>query len=1089
MKVYQSIVMIILLLSFPLAGMADEVFFPRFPDISPDGKTVVFTFQGDIWTASVDGGQAQRLTANPAYDQFAVFSPDGKSIVFTSNRNGSYDLYIMPSTGGIPERLTFSPATDLAQDWTPDGKTILLKSRHPYEYPVDYQIFTMPASGGTPFRFTEFFANEIVVSPDGKSYLLAIGDNRFGRRGYRGTLQSDIWLWKEGQDPVKITDDPGYDTDPMWAPDGNTVYFRGEDDKSNAFNIWKMNLDGSGRTRLTNFTDKTLGVRNARISESGIIVFEAEYGIYTFDPTSGKKPVQIKLEAAADLIEKPVVTSTFTSGASDLTADSEGEEYAIIVEGDIVLINKELGGRATVPVPDPARDQNIAFKPGTADTLLFDTDRWGEGKDRVQRVALLISDDKDESLLREAKKWKIEYLTGTDENCFDPQWSPDGKKIAYVSGQGDLMVMDADGGGKKKLFTSPNTPSFSWSPDSRWIAYSVEDNEYNGDIWIIPAKGGEAYNVSQHPDDDFSPKWSKDGRMIAWTTRRHDNQYDVYFAYLTKADDQRTKEEWEIWEKTRDKPNKKDKDEEEKDEDEEEIAPEDTFEVRIDFDGLYERGRRLTSSPNTETAAAIHPRGDKIFFVRHTDGDASLIAVNRFGKDEETIIESLDGGVLFDATAEKFYLIKGGKPAVVGMDGGKVETTDFEALLTIDKPARHLQILDEAYYTLGDWFYDPRMHGVDWAHQRDLVEPIIRNAFTEEDFADGMNLMIRGLNSSHMGYYPPGRNSAYRTPGFLGLEFDPTYKGKGLKVASVMMDSPADMVKTRILPDDIITEVNGMPVSATENYFRTMVDRDDNPAFVTFKRGGETLTYKLSPTSWSGMFDIAYNQMVKENRAYVEKKSNGKVGYVHIQGMGWAQVELFERDLYAAAHDKDALIIDVRWNGGGWTTDMLLTILTQPEHAYTIGRDGDIGYPQPRYPMYRWTKPIAVICDENSYSNAEIFSHAIKTIDRGPVVGNITGGNVISTGGWTTQDGGHVRMPFRGFYVWGDKKHPERNNKNQEHGGAIPDYIVVLTPGDRMHDRDPQLDKATDLMIEAAKEEAMKPTPKPKDPAAAKYSK
>jgi tricorn protease len=196
--------------------------------------------------------------------------------------------------------------------------------------------------------------------------------------------------------------------------------------------------------------------------------------------------------------------------------------------------------------------------------------------------------------------------------------------------------------------------------------------------------------------------------------------------------------------------------------------------------------------------------------------------------------------------------------------------------------------------------------------------------------------------------------------------------------------------------------------------------------------------------------------------------------------MGWGEVERFEQNLFAAADGKEALIIDVRNNGGGWTTDLLLTILTQPVHAYTIPRDGDIGYPQTeRQPFYRWSKPIAVICNEGSYSNAEIFSHAIKTIGRGPVVGWETGGNVISTSGFGNRYEGYIRLPFRGWYVWGDKKNPQRNHKNQEGvhelTGFIPDYPVKLTPADRLNGRDPQLQKAIDLMVEAADAEKAKP--------------
>jgi len=287
-------------------------------------------------------------------------------------------------------------------------------------------------------------------------------------------------------------------------------------------------------------------------------------------------------------------------------------------------------------------------------------------------------------------------------------------------------------------------------------------------------------------------------------------------------------------------------------------------------------------------------------------------------------------------------------------------------------------------------------------------------------------------------------------------------------------------VKSRLLSGDILTSVDGMPVGGDANLFRALETRADLPTWVTVERDGEELEFEVVPLDFRPIFALKYRQMEKEKRRQTTEATDGRIGYVHIRGMGMSEVERFEQNLFAAADGKEALIIDVRGNGGGWTTDLLLTILTQPVHAYTVPRNGDIGYPQTeRQTFYRWEKPIAVICNEGSYSNAEIFSHAIKTIDRGPVIGMETGGNVISTGGFGNRYKGYVRLPMRGWYIWGDEGNPARNHKNQEgvHDltGCIPDYVVDLTPADRLHRRDPQLEKAIELMLLAADEERAKP--------------
>ncbi len=1066
-----------LLITIITTAFAEPVFFPRRPGVSPDGSTIVFTFQGDLWSVPSSGGSATRLTVHPAYDMDPVFSPDGDQIAFASDRYGDYDIFVIPANGGAPVRVTYLSTPDIPEDWTPDSESILFSSRRVYEFPMDEKIFTVPASGGTPFEFTDFFASQIVCSPDGDSYVFARGDNRFGRRGYRGSFQSDIWSWTPGSDPVQLTDHLGYDSDPMLSADGQTVYYRS--DQGGVFNLWKMNIDGTGKTELTHFPD--LGMRNGRISADGsTIAIEAEMELYVFH-TATEEYEQVNADVAADLIENPVYQETFTNGADELAVSSDEEEFAMIIEGEIVLVNKDLGGRATIAVPFPSRESYIEFKPGTADTLMFVSDRDGKSS-----IYLLVSDDEEESLLRKARNHRFIELTPGNEPCSAPQWSPDGDKIAYIRNEGDLHIMDADGDHDRTLFEGWSWPTFSWAPDGNWIAYSREDRNYNADVWIIDVEGDmEPYNVSQHPDDDYGPVWAAEGSMLAWTTRRHSNQYDVYFVYLNREDDERTREEWELWEETRDDVEEEDEAEEDDDDDDDDDdgeEEEEEFAIEIDFDGLYLRARRATSMGGDEQAVAIHPKGDKIYFWANVAGDEDLYYVDRFGEDKTNVTSggTDPSAISYNDDVSKFYFLKRGAPSWVSADGGSVESTDFRARITIDKIALRRQVLDEGWRGLNEGFYDPDMHGVDWDAVRTQFLGYVDRISHDNDFADLMTMLARTLNASHSGYYPNGRSRWYADEEQLGLQFDPEYRrNEGLRIEFVLPHSPADRVETQLQPGDIILAVNDIPVSRTENFYNAMEQGGGDPVYVSFRRGREEMEYEIQPISWMEVNGLVYDYMTASRREHVEEASDGRIGYLHIEAMGWEQVELFERDLYAAADDKDALIIDVRDNGGGWTTDMLLTILTQPVHSYTIGRNGEIGYPQPRYPLYRWEKPIAVICNEGSYSNAEIFSHAIKTINRGPVVGIQTGGNVISTSGWTLMDGAHIRLPLRGWYVWGDANNPERNNMNQEHHGAIPDYEVPLTPGDQLHDADPQLDRAIELMMEAADEYNAQPQPGP----------
>jgi len=1064
------------------AAPASEALFCRRPAIDADGSTIVFSHQGDLWSVAAAGGRAVRLTAHEAYDGWPVFAPDGVTLAFASDRYGDFDVFVMPADGGPPARLTHAETTDRPCAFSPDGEELYFASRRLFDFPMSQQIQSVPVAGGTPLRLADFFGDEAATA-DGNTFVIAQGRVAAGRVRYRGSYQRELWRWTRGGDPVRLTENRGYDTHPMVAPDGR-VYWVGDMGEAKTANVWTMDPDGGGKRPLTDFAGD--GVRAAALSADGArIVFERGLHLWTLD-TAGGDPVRLRIDVAADQVENPVVVETKSGDAGELAVSADGEEYALVIEGEIVLVSKELGGRATVAEPGAWRERDISFRPGGADTLLLVTDRGGE-----DAVCLLVAGDGEASPLRAAREHRLVELTDGKRPCTRPLWSPDGERIAYVRGNGDLRVMDADGGHDRSVSASWNLGDVAWSPDGRWLAFARLDPDYNSEIWIVPAEGGEPVNVTRHPEYDETPVWSVDGTMLAWHTTRHNHapnrrDYDVYMMYLREADHDRSREDWKILEKTRDDAPDKNGDDEEGDDEEE--AAEEELVVEIDFDEIHLRAVRVTSLPGSEFIYALDPEGDRIYFTASLDGDRDLYAVDRFGEEREAVTEGDTDprNITLDETGKTFTFLKNGAPATVGADGGKVETTEFTARLVVDRPAIRKRTLDEAWRTLRDRFYDPDMHGVDWPAAREKYGAWVAHAACDRDFGDLMNLMLGELNASHMGYRPgwdsPGD---YGDDGWLGLEFDTAHRGEGLKVSRVLTDGPCDMAPDRLRAGDVLLSVDGRPVGRGASLEAALETRADLPTWLVLERDGDELEIRVTPAGWRAVWTLNHRDAERAKRAHTEARSDGRVGYVHIQGMGFAEVERFQQNLFAAADGKEALIIDVRNNGGGWTTDLLLTILTQPVHAFTIGRDGETGYPQvERQPFFRWSKPVAVICNEGSYSNAEIFSHAVKTLGRGPVIGTETGGNVISTGAFRNRYRGYVRLPGRGWYVWGDDAHPERNGKPQEarHDltGCLPDHVVPLTPADRMHDRDPQLDRAVELMLEAADAERRAPRREPK---------
>jgi tricorn protease len=385
----------------------------------------------------------------------------------------------------------------------------------------------------------------------------------------------------------------------------------------------------------------------------------------------------------------------------------------------------------------------------------------------------------------------------------------------------------------------------------------------------------------------------------------------------------------------------------------------------------------------------------------------------------------------------------------------------------VDSRLERAAVFDEAWRALNENFYDPDFHGVDWPAQRVKYRPWALEASTSADFADIVNLMLGELNASHMGYYPPGTRGR-ATPsgdntGWIGITWDPAAGGPGVRVREVLPDSPAWRAEVAIQPGERVLAVNGTEVGGTSNVFAPFVDTVGERTTVTVRAiDGTDRTVVVEPVSYSDQRRLRYDQWVRQRRALTDQWSNGRLGYIHIQGMDIPSFEEFERMLYAAAEGKEGLLVDVRSNGGGWTTDYLMAVLMVQRHAYTVPRGGDPAiraYPQSRLPLAAWTRPAAAICNEDSYSNAEIFSHAFKSLGRGPLVGSPTFGAVISTGATRTLDGATVRLPGRGWFV-------APTGLNMEHNGAQPDVLVWQPPAeDASATEDTQLQRAVQVLL------------------------
>ncbi len=1043
--------------------------FVRHPAPSPDGSRLAFGYQGDIWTAPLAGGAARRLTVHAAYDSHAVWSPDGRWIAFDSDRFGNGDVFALRVDGGAVRRLTFHSAGDYVHAWSPDARLIYFTSYRPGPSFIRPRVLSAPLDGSAlPAPVAGAEMRQPAVSPGGDLIAFVRGGSPWWRKGYRGAAERKIWLCRpETKRYGPLVEAEGNHLWPMWGPDGKSLYF--VSDREGTSNLHRLDLNTAETERLTSFTD--YGVRFPSISADGtVIAFAAGADVYALKTPDGR-PGRIRIDAPLDRRARLRERRTFTRDAAEFALDPGGKELAFAVRGELFALpappskrkddEPPVETRANLVVSNPAREKDPVFSPD-GESLVFASDRNGNYDLFVARAA-----PGEEDALSRALAFEVEPLATGPEDEIRPAFSPDGTRIAFQRGLGDLVVIGADGSGARTVTSSWNLGDFAWSPDGRWFALSRSDEEYNEEVFLVPADGSAPpVNVSRHPDDDDSPVWFPNGRGLAFVSRRNRDDDDVWMVFLRKADFETPPDAlWEIWSGEAEEPEAKDEEEEgEETEDGKEEKEDEVPEVLVDLDGIHRRLKQLTSLPGDERGPAVSPDSLTVAFFADADEDRSVFSVrwDGTGLDHLDRHVSPDGSLRFGPEGKRlWYLDRAGRIRFLDAGGGDSDAVSFRASLTVDHEAERRQMFHEAWRVLDRRFYDPGFHGADWDAARERWAPVALAASCKEDFEDAVEMMLGELNASHLGLSVPGGAENADETGVLGVDFDPTWGGPGLKIASVLRDGPADREESRLAPGDLLLSARGVRLAPGVNLHRVLNHAAGERVRLEVASASDpdaTRRVVIRPAGAREARRLRYEAYIRRCRRRVSEAGGGRLAYIHVQSMNWSSFERFERDLYAEAHDKAGLIIDVRNNGGGWTADMLLTVLAVRRHATTRSRGGRPGYPQGRRPFYAWTKPAAVLCNASSFSNAEIFSHAFKTLKRGPLVGRPTFGGVISTGGMRLLDGSWLRLPFRGWWV-----HP--NGPDMELHGAVPDHDVPLTPSDEEAGADPQLDRAVEALL------------------------
>lgn len=1100
----------------------EEIRLATQPALSPDGSLLAFAWRGEIWTVPASGGQARQLTRNSGADSDPEFSPDGTQIAFISDRSGSKQIYVMPVGGGTPEQITYHTAGYNLHGWYPDGRSLLASG--------DRDHFWRSTERFIRVRRDQRVAEEVLfddygtagsLSPDGKRLLFTREGPEWWRKGYHGSQAAQVWMYDlEGKSFTRLVDHDRGGLWPMWRPDGKAFYFVGAQDGT--FNLWEQMLEDKSQRQVTQLQDDSVAF--PCIARNGsLIVFRQLFDLYRINPLSAESPQKIEIYDDGDSTRDTIARKRLST-ASDVAFSNDGLDIAFIAGGDLWVMDTELREpRQITHTPEEERDP--VFAPD-GETVWFVSD--AEGQADIWKAAR--ADGKKQWWLNE--KFTLTRVTQDAEVERNLRFSPEGSRLAYIKGRGDLWTLNREGADPQRVLASWNAPQYDWSPDGKWMVYAHSDEEFNNDVWIVPLDGSKPpFNLSRHPDNEYQPAWSPDGRVIAFTGRRVDEEVDIYFVWLHDEDEEkrsrdRTLEKaLEKVEKVRNArtgrigtsspgpaspgPSPAGGSEAAANGDAS-VATAPTrptlpttkskqVKVTIDWEHIHDRIHRISIPNSAESGLIWSHDSKKLAFAATVDGKRGTYYVE--------IGESLTPKQLGTQTGtsarwisqgDQIVWLSGSQPASLSASG-KATDYRFAAYQEVDTAAKNRAAFELAWRTMRDTYYDERLGNRNWDSIRRKYSDMAAASVDETMLGTVVQMMLGELNGSHLGFYPrrersndpiepptptppgtppttppvTGGSSGWSevTP-HLGLRFDPGHKGPGLKVRDVIPGSPADQKRSHVAAGELVLAIDGTTVDPGMDLTKLLNGRLDRDILLQVRAiGDQERQVTIRPTSYIAMRSLLYEKWVRDNRELVEKGSQGKLGYLHVRAMDTSSFHRFEEELYSAGAGKSGLVIDVRNNGGGSTADHLLTALTQPVHAVTVPRGGVPGYPQDRKVYATWNKPIVVLCNQNSFSNAEIFSHAIKTLGRGQLVGVPTAGGVISTGATTIMDVGMLRLPGRGWFLPGTGEDMELN-------GAVPHHIVWPEPGQLAAGKDVQIDKAIEVLLSDVQKWNERPQPK-----------
>jgi Tol biopolymer transport system component/C-terminal processing protease CtpA/Prc len=1049
----------------------------RYPAISPDGKTIVFTYKGDLYRVAAAGGTAVPLTVHQAHDFMPVWSHDGKQIAFASDRYGNFDIFVIPAGGGEARRLTFHSAPEYPYTFTGDDNAVIfgaarMDAAENRQFPAASQpeLYQVPAAGGRPIQILATPAEDVKLSRNGQ--FLIYHDKKGGENAWRkhhtSAITRDVWISDLGTGAHrKITTFAGEDRSPVFTDGDKAFYYLSE--ASGTFNVHKMSVDGGASQQVTSF--KRLPVRFLSLSDTGVLCFGYDGDLYTMKPGGSPQKVEVSIAADAKANRERVIA--VTGGAREMAVAPSGKDVAFVARGDVFVTSVEDGVTKRITAT-PEDERGIGFSPdGKAIVYASERNgRWAIYEARRSR-------DEESHFYASTVVREAPLVANAQQND-QPLYSPDGKEVAFIENRNTLRVLNLESKlartllTDKEIFSGGGSHHCVWSPDSKWLLFDYSiPGIAPGEVGLIRADGkSAATNLTLSGFDDGRAAWILGGKAMLWFSNRDGlksvaqsgaAQRDVYAMFFTKEAWDRfrlTKEEYALVKEDEEKKDK-DKPKTDADKDKKDAAKDAKVEdVVIDLDGLEIRKARLTIHSSSLSDALVSKDGDTLYYLARFEKNANLWSTNLRTKETKMLValNAVGGSMEWDKEQKNIFLLADGTLSKIDPAGAKRETIAFNGEVVADLEAERAAMFDHVWRRTRDTFYSAGYHGVDWLAIRPIYAKYLPHISNNYEFAEMLSEMLGELNISHSGSTFTSSSPTDDATAALGVFYDQAYTGPGMKVTEVVKDGPLDKAGISVAPGAIIESVDGQPITPATDIAQLLNRKAGKPVLLTVAAGGKTADVVAKPITLAEENRLLYARWVRRNQDEVDRLSQGQLGYIHVPGMNdGAYRTTFEEALGKYALRK-GLVVDTRFNGGGdLVADLAMFLSGKQFFTYTTDTRS-VGFE----PNFRWTRPSVSLAGEANYSDGHCYAYTYKALKLGPLVGMPVPGTCTFAGWEMLQDGLRWGVPGVGVK-------DSTTGKYLENSQTEPDVKVMNEYRAVSRGKDQQLEAAVAELLKIVK--------------------